>query len=133
MQFVISSLEGAIRDGITLLTQRRINRNAPPYLVPPKEPLVCTVREMTPTMNFIMQAAVEVSCCSSWGGTKVTLNLSSFHDYWQLWGLCTILYGPGYPLFTLVGKRIDRRIMPSHRTNRGEDRPMTYHISSVFA
>lgn len=135
MDIVISTFEGAIRDGITLLCQRRLNSNptTPPYLRRPNAPLfveVVFIRSETTRKPAIRTARVLVRC-ASWGDTKVFLELMDLALTgvdWHVRGDFQIRYGADYPIPALTTKEVSRFIEPVSFKKNGDNRPMRYRI-----
>lgn len=133
---IISTLEGTVRDGITLLTQRRFHRGptVPPYLLRPKAPLLIEVVEFEclskADRHGLRRANVKVRC-TSWGDTNVFLELSGDgHDDWLLWGTFSIRYGADYPIPALTTKEVSKNIHPCWDKKKGDNRPMEYRLKT---
>ncbi len=133
MEIVISTLEKAVADGISLLCRCRFHRTAPFYLVWPYRPLQVKVASMSDSKSGIRTAVAYVTC-RSWSAsdsTIVRLTLTEHLGFWRLHGPFSITYGPDYPVASLANRDTDTKdIYPMNMLRPDAARPMEYRIRS---
>jgi len=131
-EIVISTLEKAVSDGISLLTRTRFHTKAPFYLTPPHKPLVVTVLSVSERLTAGLREMVVEVRCVTWNNTVVTFTLSEKYGYWLVWGQFTISYDAvGYPVMSLRGRAVNTKsIYPAFAQRDDYARPLELRIRS---